>query len=324
MLHIRAYLVLVLALLTGLSSASATEYPLTIEHKFGKSVIPQAPQRVATVDYAGTDNLLALGFQPLTALYWFGEYDDSIWPWARPLLDSAPVVLRGELDFEQIAATRPEVIFAIRSGIDQASYDQLSKIAPVIAVPEGVGDYALTWTERARLVGRVLDREAEVEDRIATINAQLAEVRAAHPDWAGHTFAMATYWNGVGVYTAEDTSVVLVNNLGLTVAPSVEELSEPGQYYVSLSEERLPMIDADVLFWYSDDDAREQIEQLALRPQMRAYREGREIFLPTNSLRNGALSYGTLLSLPEAIKQLTPLIERAIDGDPATEVLAGE
>ncbi|GGX54954.1 iron-siderophore ABC transporter substrate-binding protein [Saccharospirillum salsuginis] len=309
------------AILFTVATAQAdTVYPLTLEHKFGTSVIPEQPERVATVDYAGGDNLLAFGYQPLTVRYWFGEYDNAVWPWARPLLESEPEVIRGELNYEQIAKTNPDVILAIRSGITREDYEQLSKIAPVVAVPEGVGDYSLTWQERARMVGRMLNQQDEAETRIAAIEDQLAAVEAAHPEWAGKTFAMATYWNGVGVYSAEDTGVILIENMGLTVQPAVEDMTEEGEFYISLSEEKLPLIDADVLFWYTTGEARQQIESLALRPRMRAYQEGREIFLPGNSIRNGALSYSTLLSLPKAIETMTPLIERAVDGDPGTEV----
>lgn len=320
--QLRATLAGVVILLTGAGvTADDTEfYPLAIEHKFGTTLIPEQPERVATVDFGGGDNLLALGFQPLTVRYWFGEYDNGVWPWAQPLLEAEPEVLRGQLNFEQIAQTNPDLILAIRSGISAEEYEQLSKIAPVVAVPKGVGDYSLTWDERAMLVGRVLNKVTEAKARVEAIQKQLAEVKEDHPGWAGKTFAMATYWNGVGVYSAEDTSVALMDKMGLSVMPAIEEMTEEGEFYISLSEEKLPLIDADVLFWYTSDDAMQHIEALALRPKMRAYQEGREVFLPTNSDRNGALSYGTLLSLPVAISRLVPLIETALDGDPNTQV----
>lgn len=303
------------------SHSMQTVYPLSLDTKFGTTVIAEQPQRVATVDYAGGDNLLALGFQPLTVRYWFGDYANSYWPWAQPLVSSEPQVLRGELNFEQIAATEPDVIFAIRSGITDQEYQQLSRIAPVVAVPPGVGDYSLNWEQRARLVGRVLNRSAAAEARIEAVRAKLDAAAAQHPDWHNQTFAMATYWNNsVGVYSAEDTSVAFIASMGLKVAPEVDAMTEAGQFYITLSEEELPRIDADLLFWFSTDQSRQQIEKLPLRPQLRAYQQGREIFLPDTSERNGALSYGTLLSLPHAVDLLVPLIEAASDGDPQTPV----
>lgn len=312
---------LVIALLVMGSTVHATDFPLTIDHKFGSTTLQKKPLRVASIDYAGADNILAFGLQPLTVRYWFGEYDNGVWPWAQTKLTTEPAVIRGGLDYEQIAGTKPDVIIAIRSGISKAEYRKLSKIAPVIAVPKGVGDYALTWEERARLVGKVLGKSSQADEMISDVKQQLANVEASHPDWQGKTFAMATYWSGsVGVYSSEDTSVGLIRSMGLTVAPDVQAMSKPGEYYFTLSEERLPMIDTDVLFWYTSEKSAEQINALKMRPLMRAFKTGREIMLPENSIRSGALSHGSLLALPEAIRQIVPMIERAIDGDPATVV----
>lgn len=65
------------------TSAMANDFPLSIEHRFGTTVIESQPVRIATVDYAGTDNILALGFQPITSRYWFGDDKNGVWPWAH-------------------------------------------------------------------------------------------------------------------------------------------------------------------------------------------------------------------------------------------------
>ncbi len=302
-------------------NAKETHYPLKIEHKYGVSVVPHKPKRVVTLDWAGVDNVLALGYQPLTTRYWFGDYKDGIWGWARPLLTSVPEVISGEINYEQIAATKPDVIMAARSGISRQDYLQLSKIAPVIATPKEEGDYTMPWDKRVRLLAQVLDKEYQAQELIEKIETQIAEVKKAHPDWVGKTFAMATYWNGsVGVYSGDDMTVNLISKMGLTLSPSVADLTREGEFYMTLSEEELGVIDADVLFWYVTGDSKQQVESLALRPYMRAFKEGREIMLPTASLVNGALSYSSLLSLPIAIEQIVPLIELAIDGDATTAV----
>lgn len=52
--------ILAVVMIFGSMLGMATEYPLTLEHKFGKSIIHEKPERVATVDWGGGDNLLAL------------------------------------------------------------------------------------------------------------------------------------------------------------------------------------------------------------------------------------------------------------------------
>lgn len=309
------------ALLALTLPAVAQTYPLTLDHKFGTTVLDSQPTQIATIDYAGHDNILALGAQPLTTRMWFGSYENAVWPWAQDLLQITPEVLRGPLDFEQIAKTNPDVIMAFRSGITEDEFKKLSEIAPVVAVPKGYGDYELQWHENAQLTGRVLGKEDEANAKIAHIRAKIKSVVAAHPDWANKTFAMATYWNGsVGVYSAYDSSVKFIESMGLTVAPKVRDISKEGEFYLTISEEELPILDADVLFWFTSPESEDQINNLPLRPTLKAVKEGREIMMSTQSITNGALSHGSLLSLDAAIDALVPQIEAAIDGDPSTHI----
>jgi iron complex transport system substrate-binding protein len=310
---------LTLILLSAAVTVAATEYPLSVEHKYGTTIIEAQPERIATIDYAGADNILALGFQPLTSRYWFGDDKNGVWPWAQPLLTSEPEIIQGELNFEQIAGTNPDVIIAIRSGITADDYKKLSRIAPVIAVPKGYGDWELTWNERARIVGQVLGKPTEAAALIERIETKISNAAEAHPDWPNHDFTMATYWDGsVGVYSESDTSVVLINQLGLSVAPEIAAISKKGEFYINLSSEHLADVDADVVFWFADAEPLSNIRALSVYALLDAPKEGREIILSTKDRLNGALSYGTLLSLPEAIDRLVPAIEAAIDGDPTT------
>jgi len=320
---LRAALTVIAANLAAVALAApvvAQQFPLTIEHKFGTTIITEQPERVATLDYAGVDNVLALGFQPLTARAWLGPYDNQLWPWAQALSAQDPTVLTGDINFEQIAGTSPDIILAIRSGITKDEYDKLSMIAPVVAVPPGQGDYELDWVDQAKLAGLALGRSKRAASQIEAIETTIKATADAHPEWKGKTFAMMTYWDGsVGLYSASDSSVRFISSLGLSIHPKVTELSTPGAYYIPISEELLPELDADVLFRWAPADSPE-IAGLVARKTMRAAAEGREVFLATDSQTNGAISYGSLLSLPEAIRGVTEKVEAALDGDPATAV----
>lgn len=299
--------------------ALAQDFPLTIDHRFGTTVIPAAPERVASVDYAGADDLLALGVQPVTIRHWYGDHPRAVWPWADPLLAGPdPVILRGDLDLEAIAAADPDVIIALWSGIDADQYAQLSLIAPVVAVPPGVGDYALPWDTRALLTGQAIGRTAEAEARIAAINAQLDAIADAHPDWQGLTAAVAHNWEGTpGAYTATDIRPQILARMGFVNAPGVEALATaPDQFVVDLSPEDLSPLDVDLLLWVSTDDIFANVLDMPARPFMPAVAEGREVFVGADL--TAAFSHASLLSLPFAIDALVPMIAAARDGDPAT------
>ncbi len=285
--------------------------------KFGTTVIEAPPERVASVDFNGADNLLALGVQPVVVRDWYGDHPRGVWPWADALLEGEPEVLRGELDFEQIASADPDVIIALWSGITAEEYERLSLIAPVVAVPEGLGDYALPWDELALLAGRAVGREAEAEAQVAAIRERLAAVAAEHPEWQGLTAAVAGAFEGeVGAYTSADIRPLLLAEMGFEVPEAIDARVGANEFWVTFSQEDLAPLDADLLVWIDGEDGFAAVEALAARPFLAAHQEGREVFLGEEI--TAAFSHGSLLSLPLVIDRLVPMIEAALDGDPQT------
>ncbi|ETX30366.1 ABC transporter substrate-binding protein [Roseivivax isoporae] len=295
--------------------ARAQDFPLTIAHKFGETVIDAPPERVATLDFAGADDLLALGIEPVALRYWYGDFDGPLWPWAAPRLTSDPVVLSGEIDYERVAAADPDVILALWSGITEADYAQLSRIAPVVAVPEGVGDYELPWDERARIAGRATGRAGAAEAQVRAIEARLAAIAAAHPDWDGRTASVAYAMAGTpGAYTSADLRAQLLAQLGFETPAAIDAAAGGGNpFAVTLSEEALSVLDADLILWLSTDGDHAAVEALVTRGFLGATRAGQEVL--AGRLLSGALSHASLLSLPYALDLLVPALETALAGE---------
>lgn len=299
-----------------LSFATADEFPLTIEHKFGTTVIEEQPSRVASVDFTGADDLLALDVQPVTIRYWYGDYERAVWPWADPLLEGTPEILRGDLNIETIASTNPDIIIALWSGIDQDMYDQLSLIAPVVAVPKGTGDYAMSWDDRAQLTGLAIGKKDLAISLIEDINKQLSDIANKHPEWSGKTATMNNVRSdNIGIYSRHDIRAQLLSKIGFSVPQEIDSLTEGENFVVNISFEAIELIDADLVVWmaYSGFD---KIFSLTGRPFLNAVKDGREIFMGDQLA--SALSHASLLSLPFAIEQLEPMIEAALDGDRKT------
>ncbi|HEV7346516.1 MAG TPA: ABC transporter substrate-binding protein [Devosia sp.] len=301
--------------------ALAQQFPLTIEHKFGTTIIPAKPERVASIDYGGIDNLLAVGVSPVTVRQWrpMDGFENTAGPWARALLTTEPVMLDGDLDFEAIAATDPDVIVALYSGIDQDAYDKLSLIAPVVAVPEGTGDYGLSWEDRARLVGRAVGAEAEAERQIAAIGDQLADIAAAHPEWAEQSAVLGGFTDGAPwAYSIYDVRAKFLYEMGFSQTPAMDELADSSTFWLELSPEQLEVIDADVIVYYVTDDLIEETLAEPGRAFLKASKTGGEIFL--GNLPVAAMARVSLLSIPVALDALVPMLEAAADADPATAV----
>lgn len=301
--------------------AMAQQFPLTIAHKFGTTVIPTKPEAVASIDYGGIDNLLAVGVSPVTVRQWraMDGFEHTAGPWAEDLLTTEPVLLDGELDFEAIAATNPDVIIALYSGIDQDAYDKLSLIAPVVAVPEGSSDYGLSWEDRARLVGQAVGEEAEAERRITAIGDQLAEIAAAHPKWADQTAVLGGITDGAPwAYSMYDVRAKFLYEMGFAQTPAMAELADPNEFWLELSPEQLEVIDADVIVYYVTDELVEKVAAEPGRQFLKASKSGGEVFL--GDLPVAAMARVSLLSIPVALDAMVPMLEAAADGDPATPV----
>lgn len=301
--------------------ALAQEFPLTISHKFGTTVIPAKPERVASIDYAGLDNLLAVGVSPVTVRQWrpMDGFAYTAGPWAAPLLTTEPVVLEGDLDFEAIAATEPDVIIALYSGIDQDAYDKLSLIAPVVAIPAGSSDYGLSWEDRARRVAQAVGEEEKAESQIAAIADKLAAIAAAHPQWATKTAALGSFTDGAPwAYSMYDVRAKFLYEMGFSQTPAMDELADPTNFWLELSAEQLEVIDADVMVYYTMDKQVQAVLDEPNRQFLKASKTGSEVFL--GDLTIAALSRVSLLSIPVALENLVPMLEAAADGDPTTVV----
>lgn len=143
----RAFLVMLVALLTvsaamacsaeqarpaaSGSGSGAGPFPVTIDHMFGSTEIPERPDRVLSLGYQDHDAIFALGVTPIALRYWFGDESDVIFPWAEDEAgDADPEILNmtfGELNYEKIAALQPDLILGTSLGFRvPAEIDELA------------------------------------------------------------------------------------------------------------------------------------------------------------------------------------------------------
>ncbi|QIN79661.1 ABC transporter substrate-binding protein [Rubrobacter marinus] len=298
----------------------------SIEHKYGVTEVSGRPERVVTVGYTDQDPVLALGVAPVGVREWFGERPRATWPWAQDELGEAePEVLpASEINFEQIAALGPDLIVGVSSGMTGEQYGTLSEIAPTLAAPEGFVDFGVPWQDGTRLVARALGDEARAEELISGVEAKIGETRERYPQFGGATGVIALTGEGGNYYPygPEDPRGRFLTSLGFELPPEVVELAGE-EFFATISRERLSVIDADVLVWIVNAPAeREALTSDPLYERLTAAREGRDLFLEANDPLAGALSFGTVLSLPYLLDELTPLLQAALDGDPATGAAA--
>lgn len=299
-------------------------FPVTVTHAFGETVVPAEPVRVVTAGLTEQDVVLALGVTPVGVTEWYGDQPYATWPWAQDELGGAtPEVLSvaDTFEYEKIAGLAPDLIVAVNAGLDQASYDRLSAIAPTVAQPtDGPSNFA-PWDAQTLIVGQALGRADEAQALVTGIKDRFAAEAAAHPQFAGvpAVFLQAPYYDGSAIAYQDGLSTEFLTDLGFVVPSDIDRFAPEGdtaQAYIPL--ENLGVLDsADVLLWATEDTtARTELEAQPLYRQLAAVRGGNLVF--TDGELAGAIYFATPLSLPYVLDRLVPLLDRAVVGNPET------
>jgi iron complex transport system substrate-binding protein len=305
---------------TTAATAGTDAFPVTIEHKYGTTVVASRPTRVVSVGFQDQDPLLALGVVPVGIRDWFGDKPHATWPWAEELLgDAEPEILAGsEINFEQVAALRPDLIVGVSSGMTDTEYERLSQIAPTIVQTADQPDYQETWQTQTRLIGAAVGELEKAEELIAEVEQRFADERAAHPELEGKSASISYVWDdgSIGAYAPGDARSRILTSLGLAIPQEVVDAAGD-QFYSQFSMEEIAKLDHDAIVWISyEPGVIEPLKASPLRQGLTAYKEGREVFL--NELEAGAASFSSVLSLPYLLDTFVPKLVAALDGDPAT------
>lgn len=285
-------------------------FPVTVEHNFGSTSIPDAPQRVVSVGYSDHDALLALGVVPLAVREFFGEQPDATWPWAQDELgDADPAVLDvAELDLETIASLEPDLIVGVSSGMKDDEYERLAQIAPTLSRPSEFTDYGVPWQDQTRVIGRALGKQARAEALVTGLEQRFAAAREQNPEFGGRTAIVARPSTEPGqffVFGRQDSRSRFLESLGFEIDAEVAKLAGD-EFTATISTEQLELLNAaDVVIWNVDTQAdRDAVEGNPIYQQLEVTRAGRDLFLDEQT--NAALSYSTVLSLPVALDTLVP------------------
>lgn len=310
----------------GGNPADDGAFPVTIEHVFGETTIEEKPERVATIAWANHEVPLALGIVPvgMSKATWGDDDDNGILPWVEDKLDELggkePVLFDESdgIDYEAVADTQPDVILAAYSGLTQEEYDQLSKIAPVVAYPEVAWgtpvDDMIEMNSKA--LGLEEEGDALIEELHADAEAALEENSVLTDKKVLFAYVDPSDLSQVGYYTAIDTRPgYLHDDLGLPLPSIVEENADSKEFYLSVSSEEADTFDdVDVFVTYGDDSLIATMQADPLLSKIPAIAAGNIVILPDStpiaasanpsplSIQWGLSDYLGLLAAPLAAK----------------------
>lgn len=307
--------------------AAAGVFPVTIEHKYGETVVEAAPERVITVGFSEQDPVLALGVIPVAIREWFGGHPHAVWPWAQDELgEGTPQVLTmayGDLNYELLASLNPDLMIATHAGITEEEYGLLAAIAPTLPETAEYPAFGVPWHAQTVLIGAAMGLAEEAEALVADTVGSVEETRELHGGFGGATFAWAnptgdgTYW----VVGANTPPMRLLQDLGLTYPEEIAEVVGELDSY-ELSGERIELLDVDILIMRASPDQQAVYEEDPLWGALDVMAEGRILWLDTSDPIYGALSFTTILSIDYLLEELAPLIMAKLHPEEAAAMSA--
>jgi iron complex transport system substrate-binding protein len=288
-------------------SPGSGSFPVTVQHAFGSTTVERAPERIVALGTTDADVVLALGEMPVGIRSPY-NFPRGVGAWAEDELGSAtPAVMGREINYEAIAALRPDLILDVVDGAEQEQYDTLARIAPTVALPAGARPYAPAWQETTMLIATALGLEAKGAELVERTEAYLADVRAAHPGFEGRTVTYIDAYGAEAFVGGRDaTAVQMMGELGFQPVPYVRDL-QTDETQVPVSNELLGQVDADVLLIYAFGNTEEQAQQQnPALAGLSAVRDGRAYWLSDLSL-----SQPSVLSIPHGVDAMLPVLEEA-------------
>lgn len=291
-------------------ASSPQDETVTIAHKFGETKVPANPSRVVTVGWTDQDFVLPFGVIPVSTRAFFEEYND--YPWVKAATDGKGLATWGAdtIDFEAIAAQKPDLIFAIYETIDQQTYDRLSQIAPTVIQSADYADEETPWDVQLLTTGKALGKEEQAEELVATVQGRIDDSRQANPEFDGKTLVVDFGPENGGHYLLpeNDPRRALFTALGF----KTQEVDG------DVSEEKLALLDRDVLF--VNGATKEQMLASPAFARLGVVRDDRTLYTTFESNLSGALTYSGPDALLYALDVLTPQLANALSGRPVADL----
>ena len=279
---------------TASTETSEQQYPITIKHAYGETVIEEKPERVATIAWANHDVALALGVVPVGfSAANYGVQDDSgLLPWTaeklKELGEENPNIYQDTdgLDYEAIADSNPDVILAAYSGITQEEYDTLSQIAPVVAFKET--PWVTSWRDQVTLNAAGMGMEKEGQQLIKDTEKLIADKANEYSVIKGKKAAFGMFnvtdLSKFYVYTPADPRGEFLEDLGMSFPESVQKQVTDDSFYIELSAENADALkDVEIFIAYGDDTTLAALQADPILGKVPAIEKGNVVIVEDNT-----------------------------------------
>jgi iron complex transport system substrate-binding protein len=256
----------------GLTSAGAVD----VTDAQGTRDLPERPQTVVVFDLAALDTLDALGVAVKGVPDWAMTGDLEKFRGDA----YAKVGSLFEPDFEAVAALSPDLI--VIGGRSQKHFAALSEIAPVLDLTPDNTDFRGSVKRNAEAIGKLFGKEAEVAERLHTLDATTARLREMTAD-QGRGLVVLTTGGKISAYGPGSRFSEIHDLYGLAAADPTIEATTHGQvisweYILKVNPDWLIVIDRDAAIGKAETPARALLDN-ELVNRTRAAEAGHVVYL---------------------------------------------
>jgi iron complex transport system substrate-binding protein len=236
-----------------------------IKHPLGESCIPLQPQRIIALDETSMEALLALDLKPIAAtepniagsiIPKLGKKAEGIVSLGK---DSQP-------NIEKMVQLNPDLILGFSLGAEQ--YKLFSQIAPTVTV----GDYIQNaWKDAFLRIAEITGKTEKAQKLLEEYQQRVEKLRTfINHNLKSKTVSISRFYAG-NQFTEFRTKYSfpgsLLTEVGIVLPEIQNQLTtNENQPLVSVSLERLDLINADILFIVLDPGAEENFNKYQNSP----------------------------------------------------------
>ncbi|MBY0217006.1 ABC transporter substrate-binding protein [Paenibacillus illinoisensis] len=242
------------------TQTEAASGPVTVKHKRGELTLDKPAERVVTLEWTYTEDVVALGVQPV------GNADNAnykVYVTPEAALDDSvtDIGTRSEPNLEAIAALKPDLIIA-NADNNNAVYDQLNAIAPTMEFDpyDGDGYNYDKMTDIFNNIAIALGKEEKAKQVLDELDQHYVEAKeklaaAGKEDFHFALTQAFTYQNAASLRMFTDNSVVIgtLDKIGLVNDWQPEKLEGYGFSTVGI-ESLSDVQDSNFIYITQPDD----------------------------------------------------------------------
>lgn len=236
---------------TETSAAAAAEAgeaeTVIITHSQGETEVVKNPETVVVFDYSVLDTLDQLGVA-VAAVPQSSNLPPHLAKYASEEYANAGTLF--EPDYELVNLLQPDLI--IVAGRSAGVYADLAEIAPTVDLSIDQTNFLESFKAAVTNIGIIFDKEEEVAERIAAIEASIAEVQELASTSGKNALIVMTSGGSVTAFGPGSRFGIIHDLLGVT--PVVEDV-EAETHGDAISFEFILEHDPDILFIIDRDSA---------------------------------------------------------------------